>query len=316
MSLLAVTSASPGAGKTTVAALLAYRLLAEGRQVLLLRVKGPAEDPEPASADASLLASVQGNPAVGAPVAAAEAARRAGEAGKDIVTIVETPADAAGDIVTKARGRLVVVVPGLSDGALNAAQALARELGAGTGTAAVAVAVPHDRLAEAPSLLASRSLGCLGALAEDALLAGPRVSEVARALEATFLSEDGDLDEVAEHLMIGPISSDAGEPYFGRHQWKAAITRFDKTDVQLAALASPPLACLVLTGGQQPSPYLLDRVQSEEVPVLLTRHETVEAMRVLEGLYGATRLGGPRKLERLRELSREMDWGKLSALAK
>jgi hypothetical protein len=169
-------------------------------------------------------------------------------------------------------------------------------------------------LAEAPSALTDRGLDCLGVLAEDAMLAGPRVSEMARALDATYLYEDGDSDEVAEHLMIGPISSDPGQPYFGRHERKAVITRFDKTDVQLAALESPGLTCLILSGGQQPSPYILDRVQSEESPILLTRHGTVAAMRTLEDLYGATRLGGREKLERLRTLSKGLSGDKLSAL--
>ena len=314
MSLVAVTSASPGSGKTTVAVLLAYGLLAQGQRVLPLRAKDPAEEAGRAAADAAVLASIEGvrAPTAG-PVDPAEAARRAREAGKDGVTVVEAPAAAAG-VASKGGWRFVLAVPGLSDASLEASRALARDLGVPPPAKAVAIRVPSHRLPEAPAVLAGFDLDCLGVLPEDGLLAAPRVGELARALQATYLYEDGDPDAVAEHLMIGSVGADPGQPYFGRHERKAAITRFDKTDVQLAALASPPLACLILTGGQEPSPYLLDRVQSEEVPILLTRHETVAAMQVLGEIYGATRLGGPEKLERLRQLSKGLDSEKLSAL--
>jgi BioD-like phosphotransacetylase family protein len=88
------------------------------------------------------------------------------------------------------------------------------------------------------------------------------------------------------------------------HERKAVVTRFEKTDVQLAALGTP-LACLLLTRGQQPSPYLFDRAQGLGVPVLLTARTTPEAMEALGEAYVEARFGGNRKLERLRELFAE-----------
>jgi hypothetical protein len=104
--------------------------------------------------------------------------------------------------------------------------------------------------------------------------------------------------------MIGSVASDPGAPYFSMHERKAVLTRFGKTDVQLAAL-STPLVCLLLTGGQQPSPYLFDRAQSLGVPVLLTARSTVDAMEALGEAYAGARFGGERKLEQVRDLLAE-----------
>ena len=80
-------------------------------------------------------------------------------------------------------------------------------------------------------------------------------------------------------------------------------TVFDKTDVQLAALQTD-IECLVITGGGEPSPYLLDRVRStrDEIAVLLAPDSTVETMRAIEGLYFTSRFEGNGKLARAVEL--------------
>ena len=105
--------------------------------------------------------------------------------------------------------------------------------------------------------------------------------------------------------MIASVASDPGAPYFLMHERKAVLTRFDKTDLQLAALSTPLISCLLLTGGQRPGPYLFDRAQSLGVPVLLTARNTVDAMAALGDAYGGARFGGARKLERLRVLPTE-----------
>jgi hypothetical protein len=60
----------------------------------------------------------------------------------------------------------------------------------------------------------------------------------------------------------------------------------------------------VLTGGGQPSPYLLDRVSNSrrDVSVLLAERGTVDVMRSLEGLFGRSRFEGEAKLLRAVEL--------------
>jgi BioD-like phosphotransacetylase family protein len=103
--------------------------------------------------------------------------------------------------------------------------------------------------------------------------------------------------------MIGTIASDAASPYFANREQTCVVTRFDKTDLQLAAL-NTDLQCLVLTGGGEPSPYLLDRVAGHrpDVAVLLAPGTTVETVRSLEPLFGASAFSGQGKLARAVEL--------------
>jgi BioD-like phosphotransacetylase family protein len=168
----------------------------------------------------------------------------------------------------------------------------------------VATAVAAANREAAARLLIERGLPCLGALPEDRALASPTLDEVARALDAEYLVAASDPDEVIDHFMIGSIASDPGQRYFACLERKAVITRFDKTDLLLAAL-NTPLACLILTGGRQPSPYVLDRVRTEKAAVLLTSSDTVSAMPTLEELFGATRFRGWRKIERIGALLEE-----------
>jgi BioD-like phosphotransacetylase family protein len=100
-----------------------------------------------------------------------------------------------------------------------------------------------------------------------------------------------------DRVMIGTVSSDAASPYFAARERKCVITRFDKTDIQLAALLTD-LELMLLTGGGEPSPYLIDRVENshQDVSLLLAEHDTVETMRTLEGLYGRSRFDGQGKL--------------------
>ncbi len=149
---------------------------------------------------------------------------------------------------------------------------------------------------------------------EDRLHAGPTPREIAAALHASTLVEGEDEDEAVEFVMLGPLSADPGQPYFLQHGTKAVINRFDKMDLHLAALATEP-DCLILTGGQQPSPYLLDRVAGSDSPVvvLLAPDSSVRAMDAIDELYGETRFAGRRKLDRVTELvGQHIDVEKLS----
>jgi BioD-like phosphotransacetylase family protein len=129
---------------------------------------------------------------------------------------------------------------------------------------------------------------------------------MAEVLHASRLVELGEEEEAVEFVMLGPISADPGQPYFLQHGHKAVVNRFDKMDLHLAALATEP-DCLILTGGQSPSPYLLDRVEGSdlEITVLLSPEGTVRTVELLDELYGRTRFAGRRKLDRAVELFRQ-----------
>jgi BioD-like phosphotransacetylase family protein len=104
---------------------------------------------------------------------------------------------------------------------------------------------------------------------------------------------------VCEHIVIGAISHDSDQPYFARFPRKAVVTRAEKVDIALSALRAGDTECLILTGGSDPSPYLLDRVGAARVTTLLLAPEgTVETIRDIEGSFGRGPFSGAAKAER------------------
>jgi hypothetical protein len=61
---------------------------------------------------------------------------------------------------------------------------------------------------------------------------------------------------------------------------------------------------MVLTGGGEPSPYLVDRIQNSHqgVSLVLAEPGTVDVMRAVEGLYARGRFDGEGKMLRAVEL--------------
>jgi BioD-like phosphotransacetylase family protein len=173
----------------------------------------------------------------------------------------------------------------------------------------VAMAVPQKLVEQARAALASGKARVLGVIPEDATLYAPSVLEIADALDAEVVLGEPQESDIVERLMIGPITTDPGQPYYARPRSKrAAITRSDKTDLQLAAMHSD-IDCLILTGGIEPSPYTIDRAADEELTVLLTRADTRGAVKLLEDIFVKSRFGSEEKLERMRALLDEyFDW--------
>ncbi len=110
---------------------------------------------------------------------------------------------------------------------------------------------------------------------------------------------------LVEHIVIAPINSDGGRPYFRRYPRTAVVVRVDKPDIILSALNNTDTRCLVLCGQRAPMPYIVDRARHGEITVLLSRRTTGETMQALEGVYSASRFQGEFKLERMMALMRE-----------
>ncbi|MBI5288743.1 MAG: hypothetical protein HY873_07195, partial [Chloroflexi bacterium] len=207
-------------------------------------------------------------------------------------------------------------VPG--DLILEATSGSVRELAASLKARVLAVAglrssdvdVPKDallgtvltRVAAAHGEAVAKRAGVLLVLPEDRVLAAPSVADIGDALRAKSLVR-GEGHGAIDRVMIGTVASDAAAPYFGNRQRTCVVTRFDKTDIQLAAL-NTDLECLVLTGGGEPSPYLLDRVAGHrpDVSVLLAPDDTVASMRAIEPLFANSRFEGQGKLLRAVEM--------------
>jgi BioD-like phosphotransacetylase family protein len=270
MSVLLVASSEPRAGRSLIAAAIAYRLGREGKQVTLARIAGDDSD----APDAAAFAALEGIVTPGAPVEAAAAKALPGD------LVLEAPSGSIRQLA-EALGAKVVAVGTATSAALDV-------------TAAASV-ITRVRAADVAEI--ARRTGVTAVLAEDALLAAPSVADIAAALHARQLA--GDLRSSVDCVMIGTVASDAATPYFRNRPRTCVVTRYDKTDIQLAALQTD-MACLVITGGGEPSPYLLDRVRGsrDDVAVLLAEGSTVETMRAIEPLYGASRFEGHGKLDR------------------
>ena len=265
MTVILVAGEAEGAGATTVAVGLAHRAARAGREVRLARLGDDAH----AAGDAAAFASLGFAEAIAGDAVAA--------APEDAAVIAEAPPDADADALAASLGARLVRVA--REGANGAAEDGALRL-----------------------TTRSRAAGPL-ALPEDRLLAAPTVGRLAAASRAAVLARSAEGDAaICEHIVVGPIASDAGDGYFARYPRCAVVTRAEKVDVALAAMRVDPV-CLILSGGSDPSPYLLDRVAaSRTTTLLLAPGGTVETVRDIEGSFGRSPFGHEAKVERAGEL--------------
>ena len=278
MPVIVVAGDEEGAGATTVAVGLAHRLAYAGHSVRVERMAGD----ERAAADAATFAAL-------------EFASSSGEA---IDATSLAPVDGA-----------VTVVEAPPRGGAAAASALDASLVNVSSTNAApgddVVSITNRQLRAGPRTLP-----------EDRLLAAPTVRRLIEASGAQVLARSVEGDAaVCEHIVVGPIAEDADEPHFRRFPRSAIVTRAEKVDIALAALLSNP-RCLILTGGSQPSAYLLDRVAAgRETTLLLAPKGTPETVHDIEHTFGEAAFAGDEKVERIGELmAAAIDDATLSAL--
>lgn len=274
MSIIAVTSAEPGAGKTGVAAAIARALAYSGRPTRLARLAEPGSR---AAEDAAWFAALDFAP------------------GSPTEPLAEAPAPAAGEM-------LVVECSASAAPAGAAVVAVSRAGKPGGSSPAGAAALVVTAVPGLRGVRVSEGAPLRIELGEDRTLAGFALDEALRCLHAEVLLP-GDLpaDTTSDYLVIAPIGSDAGQPYFRRFPSMTVVARFDRTDMHLAALRANPNA-LILTGGRHPSGYTLDAASASGVPVVLSRTDTENTVIALERVFEGTRFRGERKLDRMSEL--------------
>ncbi|MDP6605294.1 MAG: DRTGG domain-containing protein, partial [Dehalococcoidia bacterium] len=268
MAVIVVGGVEPEAGATTMAAGLAHRLAYAGNTVRVERLAGDAR----AEGDAALFATLEFASASGTPLAVPSDAAADGG-----VTVLEAPAGAdPAAIARQAGGGRVLLVSAAGDaasaGSTGGATTIANRVAAGA-----AMAVPEDRLLAAPTVEVLREVSGARVLARSVV---------------------GDAS-ICEHIVVGPVFEDSDEPHFGRFDRKVIVTRAEKVDIALAALRTAP-RCLILTGGHDPSPYLLDRVASDRnTTLLLSPNDTVTTVHAIEGTFGSAAFSGAEKVERI-----------------
>lgn len=323
MSILYVVSDRPGAGKTAVCMGLARLLRAQSKTVAVVK---PVADDEN-DIDAAMYADLLGTDTSRWPIAIAENVSGSNldevnaligslAADNDIVIVEGSNglAGTLGRIVCDNVDAKVLVVAGydasLSHGVVLATGApyggrvigyIINGVSQYMGTDARANLVPQ--VAAQASMRGARVLGLIP---EDRRLLGVSVSQVAAHLDGEVISEDMEDDALVEYLMVGGMSLDPGEYYYGIHDNRAAIVRGDRPDLQMSALSAPGFtACLVATGGITPIEYVRYEAEQEETPIILVQSDTLDTMARLDSLLDSGSFSHPDKLQRSVELLQE-----------
>lgn len=267
MARILVAGSEQGAGATTVAVGLASVIAATGQRVRVERLAGD----ERAVADAEVFGELEVGAGSGDPLPAEQVSDGSG------VLILEAPAGADAGVLASQLGAKLVF-----------ARVAGSEAEAPSGATVIETHAAH---------------AVAGALPEDRVLAAPRVAELIAASGAEVLSrsESGERD-VCDHVVVGAISHDPADDYFGRFPRNAVVTRNGRVDLALAAMLTGT-RCLILSGGGAPSPYILDRAAaSRETTLLLTSGTTVQTVHDIEGCFGSSPFSGESKVARAGEL--------------
>ncbi len=283
------------AGKTAVAVALGQRFQGAGRTVALLRLTGDRHAADDARLFAGLTFNAQRRPE---PVEAAAAGADAD------VTLVEAPAGDPRDLAAKLSARAVVVVA-YSEPLPADIPSLCEALGDSC-AGVVITRVPGRRLEATRESAEAIGVHLVAMVPEDRTLAAPSLGAIAEALEAEVSFLNSARDWVIDRPVVSAISVDPAQGYFARYSPSAVIVRADKPDQQIGALnAGAP--CLIITGGLPLLSYVEERAEEEEIPLLKTRCDTLTTVKRLESLYAATPFSGPKKVERVAELTRDLD---------
>lgn len=151
-------------------------------------------------------------------------------------------------------------------------------------------AVPELRMHYVETVLlpavADAGLPAVSAIQQDRTLSAPTMREIVEHLEADVVAYPEGLDVLVPRVMVGALALDGGIYYYGQADEKIVLTRWDRPDLQMPAMAT---GCqgLILTGGQGPIPYVQNRVDELRIPVAVVPGGTVAtATRLSDGVLG------------------------------
>jgi|TARA_B110000116_G_C16743603_1_gene539755 BioD-like phosphotransacetylase family protein len=138
--------------------------------------------------------------------------------------------------------------------------------------------VPKNRLHYAQTILKENlitdNIPILAILPQDSELNARTFDEIITFLQGNIIAFEDNVGELIDTIMLGALALDGGIYYYGQSKKKIVITRWDRPDLQMPALVT---GCqgLILTGGQGPIPYVLDRINKLKVPVAIVQEGTV-----------------------------------------
>lgn len=168
-----------------------------------------------------------------------------------------------------------------------------------------AVPAPQARYVEneiRPALTAA-GVRLLGVLPEERRLRAATVLELARYLDGEVMTAPEALGELVESYMVGAMSHVSGIPYFLRRENKVVICGGERIDVHLAALGTPCRA-IVVTGGYDPDPVVIERAEADGVPIVKVFGNSVATLDRVSDFLRQVRFHHPEKIARAADLVR------------
>jgi hypothetical protein len=165
--------------------------------------------------------------------------------------------------------------------------------------------IPADQLAIAEStirpFLEHQEIPVLGMLPRSELLRSVSVRELVHQLHAEVLCRPDRLDLMVESLTIGAMNVNSALKYFRKRRNMAVVTGGDRADIQMAALETST-QCLILTGHLPPQPFILNRAEELEIPVLSVDLDTLTTVEIIDKAFGQARLSEPIKVRCIQQL--------------
>ncbi|MGB3653494.1 MAG: phosphotransacetylase family protein [Rivularia sp. (in: cyanobacteria)] len=152
--------------------------------------------------------------------------------------------------------------------------------------------------------LEQQGIPVLGILPKSNLLRSITVRELVHQLNAEVLCCGDRLNLLVESLAIGAMNVNAAVKYFRKRQNMAVVTGGDRVEIQQAALETST-QCLILTGQLPPPPFILNRAQELEIPILSVDLDTLSTVEIIERAFGQVRVHEPIKVECIRHLMQE-----------
>ncbi len=180
---------------------------------------------------------------------------------------------------------------------------------------AVVNSVPKQRMGflgdKVRPYVEERDVPVFAVLPRERLLLSVSVTELAKGLGGRVLCCEKGMEELVENVLVGAMSADTALIYFRRKTNKALVTGGDRTDIQLAALETST-RCLILTGNSHPDLHVMMKAEDLNVPIILTPHDTMTTVGIMEPYFGASRFHQAGKMRRLEKLfEKHMDFDRL-----
>lgn len=151
--------------------------------------------------------------------------------------------------------------------------------------------------------LEGRGVPVVGVLPREREIAGVTVPALVEELNATRLTDVED-DVLIERFLVGAMSGESSLRQFRRTKDAVVITGGDRPEVQNAALESPGVNCLLLTGGLEPPATILSKAEDRGVPVLVVDTDALTTINEVEKLIQRGRAPDEEMVELVAELLR------------